>query len=86
MKAKILILMILVVLFTIFVTQNTEVITINFFIWEFEASKIVLISLTGLIGLIVGFIVAHLFEKPKKEKKMVERKIQKDISKKEDLP
>lgn len=81
MKAKILILMILVVLFTIFVTQNTEIIPINFLFWSLQLSKIVLISLAGLLGLIFGFIAAHLFDKPKKikNKKTIEKKDENNI-------
>lgn len=81
MKAKILILMIIIVLFTIFVTQNTEVIPINFLFWTVELSKIVIISLTGLLGLIMGFIIAHLFDKPKKikNKKQLDKKDENNI-------
>jgi uncharacterized integral membrane protein len=64
MKAKIIFLMILVVLFTIFVSQNTEVITVYAYFWQFQMSIIVLISLTGLLGVIFGFIIAKLFDRP----------------------
>jgi uncharacterized integral membrane protein len=69
MKAKIIILMVLVVLFTIFVSQNTEIVDINAFFWKFQMSKIVLISLTGLVGVILGFILASIFNKQKKTDK-----------------
>ncbi|HEY6907207.1 MAG TPA: LapA family protein [Ignavibacteriaceae bacterium] len=64
MKAKIIILMILIVLFTVFVSQNTEVITIDAFFWQFRMSTIVLISLVGLLGVVIGFIIAKLFDRP----------------------
>jgi uncharacterized integral membrane protein len=64
MKAKIIFLMILVVLFTIFVSQNTEVVTVKAFFWQFQMSIIVLISLIGLLGVIFGFIIAKLFDRP----------------------
>ena len=63
--------MILIVLFTIFVSQNTEVIPIDAFFWRFEMSKIVLISLTGLVGVILGFILASMFNKSKKQEKVI---------------
>jgi uncharacterized integral membrane protein len=66
MKAKIITIMILVVLFTIFVSQNTSVVKINAFFWTFEMSAIVLISLTGLVGVILGFILSSIFNKQKK--------------------
>ncbi len=64
MKAKIIILMILVILFTIFVSQNTEVVTVHAYFWQFQMSIIVLISLIGLLGVIFGFIIAKLFNRP----------------------
>lgn len=70
MKAKILILMILVVLFTIFVSQNTEVVTVKAYFWQFQMSIIVLISLIGLLGVILGFIIARLFNRPAPDKKI----------------
>ncbi len=69
MKAKIIFIMGLVVLFTIFVSQNTEVITVHAYFWEFPMSIIVLISLIGLLGVIFGFIIAKLFDRPPREKK-----------------
>ncbi len=69
MKAKIIILMIVVVLFTIFVSQNTEVVIVRAYFWEFPMSVIVLISLIGLLGVIFGFVIAKVFDKPKKPQK-----------------
>lgn len=69
MKAKIIILMILIVLFTIFVSQNTEVITVKAYFWQFQMSIIVLISLIGLLGVILGFIIAKIFDRPAPDKK-----------------
>ena len=70
MKVKVIIFMILIVLFTFFVSQNTEIVEINAFFWKFQMSKIVLISLTGLVGLILGFILASIFNKQKKTEKI----------------
>ena len=78
MKAKVVIFMILVVLFTIFVSQNTSVIPINIFFWHIDMSVIVLMSLSGLVGVILGFILLKMFEykdkAPKKEVKDVLKK------------
>ena len=83
MKAKVIIFLILIVLFTIFVSQNTEVIPIDAFFWRFEMSKIVLISLTGLVGVILGFILASFFNKTKKIDKAGKEKL--DEKSKENL-
>ena len=84
MKAKVIIFMILIVLFTFFVSQNTEIVDINAFFWKFQMSKIVLISLTGLVGLILGFILASIYNKQKKTEK-IKKEAGKEI-KKENLP
>ena len=68
MKAKIIIIMVIIVLFTVFVTQNTDVIPVNIFFWQVEMSVIVLISLCTLIGVILGFIFATIFKSPAIEK------------------
>ena len=66
MKVKIIILLVLIVLFTIFVSQNTRIVQIDFLFWSIAMSAIVLISLMMLIGVIVGFIVAKIFDRPPK--------------------
>ncbi len=84
MKAKVIIFMILIVLFTFFVSQNTEIVGINAFFWKFQMSKIVLISLTGLVGLILGFILASIFNKQKRTEK-IKKEAAKEM-KKDNLP
>ena len=61
MRTKVILLMVIIVLFTIFVTQNTEVITVNAFFWNFDMSLIVLMTLSCLIGAIAGFILLKVF-------------------------
>jgi uncharacterized integral membrane protein len=68
MRAKVITLMVIIVLFTIFVTQNTEVITVKAFFWQFEMSLIVLITLTCLVGALVGFILLKVFTASEKRK------------------
>ena len=67
MKTKIIILMIIIILFTVFVSQNTNIISLNVLFWKFEMSTIVVISITFLIGLIIGFILVSMFSGPKKK-------------------
>ncbi len=68
MRAKVIVLMVIIVLFTIFVTQNTEVIAVNAFFWKFEMSLIVLMTLSCLLGAIVGFILLKVFSGSDKRK------------------
>jgi len=76
MKAKIIILLILVVLFTIFVSQNTRIVQIDFLAWSIAMSSIVLISLMMLIGVITGFIIAKIFDRPSKAQLSISSKDQ----------
>ena len=68
MRAKIIILLILLIFFTVFVSNNTETIDVWFFFWHLSISKIVLLIITLVVGVILGLIVAAVFGKsPKKE-------------------
>lgn len=67
MRAKIVIVMILVILFTIFVSQNTDMINVSVFLWKFQMSTIVLMSISFFVGIILGFIVSAMFGTPKKK-------------------
>jgi uncharacterized integral membrane protein len=67
MRVKIVILLVLIILFTIFVTQNTLVIPVDIFFWRVEMSVIVLISLCTLIGVLMGFAVVKIFDHPKEK-------------------
>ncbi len=70
MKLKIIIVMLLVILFTVFVSQNTELISITIFLWKVQIPTIVLISITLLLGIILGFFVEAIFDlKKNKENK-----------------
>jgi uncharacterized integral membrane protein len=66
MQTKIILLIILIALLIIFILQNTYVVTVHAYFWTFEMSAIVLISFTGLLGLIAGFILAKIFDSSKK--------------------
>jgi uncharacterized integral membrane protein len=50
-------LLLAVVLFTL---QNTEMVNIQFFIWNYEISRALLIFLSFAAGLLLGLIVAGL--------------------------
>jgi Protein of unknown function (DUF1049). len=68
MKTKIILFMIIIVLFTIFVTQNTENVEIHVFFWTYNISKIILIVMTGFIGVLLGLIIGSIFTSSKKDK------------------
>jgi len=68
MKTKIILFMIIIVLFTIFVTQNADNVDIYVFFWKLNVSKIILIVMTGFIGVVLGLILDSLFRSSKKNK------------------
>jgi uncharacterized integral membrane protein len=69
MKTKIIFFLIIVVLFTFFVTQNTQIVSIYFFYWKFESPAILLIIITGFIGIVLGLILGSILKPVNKDKK-----------------
>lgn len=63
MKAKTIIILILIALFVIVLIQNTQVLTVQFFFWKISMSRIILICLLMLVGFIIGFLVAKVGRK-----------------------
>ena len=57
MRAKTIIILILIVLLAIILIQNTQVVIVQFFFWKLSMSRIILISLSMIIGLLVGFLI-----------------------------
>jgi uncharacterized integral membrane protein len=59
--------MLLIVLFTIFVVQNTEPIVMQVFFWKIvDLPKIVLLVVTLVVGIILGILITSLFNRKKK--------------------
>ena len=67
MKTRIIIFLMLIVLFTIFVTQNTQSVDINVFFWQFSSPKILIFVITGAAGVFIGMILASIFRPAKKK-------------------
>lgn len=42
------------------VLQNTEVVSVRFFLWDFTMSRVVLVLLTTLVGFVCGYLVAKV--------------------------
>lgn len=68
MKTKILLVMFFIILFTIFVSQNTKIIDLNFLTWKLQLSTIVVISITFFVGMIAGFLIVSIFSVKDKNK------------------
>ncbi len=63
MKPKTIIFIILGILILIFLVQNTQIVSVQFLFWNFQMSRIILIALILLVGLILGFIIAEVRRK-----------------------
>ncbi|MEO8233450.1 MAG: lipopolysaccharide assembly protein LapA domain-containing protein [Ignavibacteriota bacterium] len=61
---------ILLALFIIVSLQNAEVIPIHILFWKVEISKLLIIILTLVIGLLIGMIIPGLLKKSQKDKKV----------------
>ena len=76
MKPKIIITTIVVLPLLIILFQNTQVVTLRLFFWEVSMAQIILISLTLLIGFVIGFIVTTVFSKRRRKNKSKRERIE----------
>jgi uncharacterized integral membrane protein len=67
MKPKIILAAVVIIAIVIILIQNTQVVTVRLFFWKVSMSQIILISLTLLIGLVIGFIAATFVNKRHKK-------------------
>lgn len=51
---------VLALLILILVVQNSQVVAVRLFFWEFEMSRVVLMLLTGVAGFGCGYLVASI--------------------------
>ena len=67
MKPKIILAAVVITAIVIILIQNTQVVTVRLFFWKVSMSQILLMSLTLLFGLVIGFIAATFFNKRHKK-------------------
>ena len=58
MKAKNIVILVLIDLFLIILVQNTQVVTLRLLFWKIDVSQIIMVPLTMLIGFVIGYLVA----------------------------
>ena len=68
MKAKTIIILVLVALFLIILFQNTQVVELRLLFWTISMSRIILFPLTLLLGFAIGYIVCKLTNKKAENK------------------
>jgi uncharacterized integral membrane protein len=77
MRAKIIFIALLFLLFAILAAQNTTSTKLNFFLWPIEAPLIVMIVVVFILGLVIGLIASGMYERKVKK---IESKSNLDIA------
>ena len=70
MKTKHIVGIVVFILIVIFLIQNTQVVTLRFYFWQLSMSQIILLPLTMLIGIAIGYIIARVTKKGQKQVQM----------------
>ena len=65
MKPKHIALLVVIILFLIFLIQNTQVVTLRLYFWKISMSQIILIPLCILLGVLIGYFGPALLKKRK---------------------
>ncbi len=60
----------LLAIFIIVSIQNVEIIPVHFLFWKADISKLLLLIITLVIGILVGMIIPGFFSKSKEEEKI----------------
>ena len=60
MKPKLIAVLVVIILFAVFLIQNTQVITLRLYFWRISTSQIILIPLVLLAGFVSGYVFAKL--------------------------
>ncbi len=65
MRFRLTVILLLVLLFIVLIAQNTGDASITFLFWTATASRIVLLAITFLVGLVVGFLLGRPWRRKK---------------------
>lgn len=66
MKAKVILMLILIGIFILFVVQNIEVVNIHFLFFSFPISLVLLLFIILAVGIIVGMMLPGILSSKKK--------------------
>ena len=59
-KPKTIVSFVIIVLLLVIFFQNTQVVSFRIFFWKISMSQIILIPLTMIIGLVLGYVIGKL--------------------------
>jgi len=68
-NAKIIVALVAVAFYLVILAQNTEVVAVKVLFWEAHMSRIILMTITGIIGFIFGYLLARFSGDHKAEEK-----------------
>lgn len=70
MNTKIIIALIGIAFYLVILAQNTEVVGVKVLFWEAHMSRIILMTIMGIIGFVIGYLVARFSgqDKPAEKK------------------
>ncbi len=60
MKTRSMVILVILVLFTVLIFQNTHAVVLNLFFWEIQLSMILMLFVIFVAGLITGVIYSNL--------------------------
>ncbi len=64
----------IVVVVAIFSTQNSQPVSVSFFVWNFQASLAIVVFLSVMCGLVLGVLASFLLRVTRKRKAAVGKK------------
>jgi uncharacterized integral membrane protein len=56
MNKKVIVALVAIGVYLVTLAQNTEIVTVKLFFWEASMSRIILMTVTGIIGFIIGYL------------------------------
>ncbi|MBI4962847.1 MAG: LapA family protein [Desulfomonile tiedjei] len=59
MNKKVIAALVAIGVYLIILAQNTEIVTVKLLFWEASMSRIILMTITGMIGFIIGYLFAR---------------------------
>jgi uncharacterized integral membrane protein len=63
----------IIILLALFITvciQNVEIIPVHFLFWKIDISKLLLLIITLVIGILIGMIIPGFFSRSKKDEQL----------------
>jgi uncharacterized integral membrane protein len=67
MRFRLGVILFLVLLFIVLIAQNTGIASITFLFWTATMSRIVLLAITFLVGIVVGFLLGRPWKRRNKD-------------------